>query len=180
MEHKLKHTKDQTKHCVHCHHEALNGSDYCARHGGNKAVIAQQKADIYNFQKTDFLHRAGELAYHPSRFSLTVELGILRSILDNYLEKMTDAKQVEKYTGVVNKQIELIDKIITKAMSLETKLQALLSKEEVAEILQQVVNCIEEYVSDPDTLTAIAIRFNEIMGNAVVQRQTDRENTLHP
>jgi hypothetical protein len=160
MEYELEHTKDKSDRCLLCHHKKVEGADYCPHHGANKQIQKQNKKELYEFQKTAFLARTIELAKHTEKYTLTIELGVQRSIFEQLLNKIDGFETLLRYNAQINATTQNIRNLVNDSLKLDAKIGELISKDSLIEIMQQVVDIIVEEIDDPDTVANIVDRIN--------------------
>lgn len=176
----IKATRDPEKQCKGlangnpCYYERVDGSDYCAMHGGQAAVRAKRKKDMYDFRKSQYFKNLAnkhmqEFSKGKNKFDLSEELGITRIILQEILEKCTDDMELLRYNQKISTTVAQIEKLIISSLKLDQKLGALVSKDEMIEIAQALIESIQKYIKDPLVTKAIVEDFEKVLNDRFVQ-----------
>ena len=160
MTYDLTHTKDKSEQCQLCHHQKIEGTKYCARHGANKQIIKEQRETLYNFQKTAFLQRTIKLANHGDKYTLTIELGVQRTILEEILNKINDFESILRYNSQINSTTQNIRNLVNDSLKLDERIGEMLSKKAEISLAHDIVDIITEEIDDQDTVVNIVERIN--------------------
>ena len=172
----IKATKDPEKQCEQlangnpCYYEKVEGSQFCAMHGGMRVVKARRKEAMYDFRKSQyFKHLADEhmkeFSKGKNKFDLSEELGITRIILQETLEKCTDETLLMRHSQKISMIVAQIERLITSSLKLDHKLGALVSKDEMVEIAQKLVGAIQKHIKDPLIVKEIVEDFEKVLND---------------
>jgi hypothetical protein len=134
----------------------VNGSDYCARHGANKALINQRVERLRNYRLAKWRNRVGEFADSPGIKSLRDEIGILRLTLETMLESCNDSMELILYSQRISDLVMKIEKLVVSCDKLENRMGMLLDKKTVLYLAQRYVEIINDHVTEPDVIDAIS------------------------
>lgn len=148
-----------------CPYKKVPGSKYCPRHGGNKAIQAQQAETLKNYRLTRWKQRVGEFADNSNIKSLREEVGILRMILEEMLNQCKDSMDLLLYSNKMSDLVMKIEKLVVSCDKLENRMGLLLSKGSVLFLAQQYVEIITDEVPDPDVIERISTRIIEATAN---------------
>ena len=176
----IKATSDPDKQCQGtagngaCYYERVEGSDFCAMHGGQSAIRKARKDSMYEFNKTTWLKKLTDdrlpvFSKGKNKYDLSEELGILRICLEETLNKCTDEAQLSRYNQKISKTIEQIQRLIESSLKLDQKLGSLVSKSEMVDIAQKLIEHIQTHVQDPNIIKAIVNDFEESLNDRFVQ-----------
>lgn len=148
-----------------CTNERIEGSDYCSMHGGNRVVETQKKKAMYEFYRTKYIKDKAERLpeFSRNKFNLETEIGILRIQLEELLNKCEDENDLLRFQPKINDLITRIEKTTTAALKLDQKIGSLLTKEQMVDVAQKLLNVIQEEIDDLDKVKIIADRFTEIL-----------------
>ncbi len=162
--------EDSPNRCQHiiptqgqCKLEACEGSKYCPAHGGNKGFQAQEKKKLRNYQLNKFRVRISELGNTSEILSLKDEIGILRFLIEEKINRCTSDHDLLLMSGPLSDLIMKVDRIICSCSKLESKLGHLLDKSEILQFAQTVVSIISKHITDEDTLTTISNQILEAL-----------------
>ena len=179
----IKATKDQEKQCQSlangnpCYYEKVEGSDYCAMHGGQTAVREKQKQEMYDLRKSKWLKqiaddKLNEFSRGKNKFSLAEELGILRIVLQEILGTCTDSTQLMRHNQKISSTIAQTERIILSSLKLDQKLGQLVSKDEMITIAQALVGCIQIEIQDANKIKSIVERFEKVLNDRFVPKSS--------
>ncbi len=159
----LEHAKLGDLKCDHgdCRYKPIEGTKFCPRHGGNRALQIKKEQTLYNFRRTTLHQRIIQLAGDPKRHSLKEELGVVRLILEEYVNKCADFTMILRYTGQITGIVDKIRVLVADSLKLDAKLGDLLSKEEMLKIAQELLDAVVDIIDDTDKIEEIADKFNE-------------------
>jgi len=147
-----------------CPFLAVPPTQYCPIHG-NHSVRKNNDETLYQFSRTEVLHRLEAFRSHPDSMKLTTELGVLRMTLETLINKCTDNFELVTNSAAISNLISSIDKTLTSNMKLEKHMNDLLSLGQVIAMAQAFFNVVIQYVKDPDAIEQIAQQFETIMQN---------------
>ena len=150
----------------------VNGSNYCPRHGGNVALQTQEKEKLRNYRLTKWKSRVGEFADSDGSKSLREEMGILRMILEEMLNRCTDTADLLLYSHRAADLVMRIEKLVVSCDKMEGKMGLLLSKESVLQLATEFVEIINKHVTDMDVIDVISME----MMQATVRTQNPVPN----
>ncbi len=146
-----------------CMFKAVPGTTHCPRHGGTKPAIALEKKNFRNLQLTQWGARVKEFGDNPEVKSLRDEIGLLRLILENLVNKCKDTDELIFYNQKITDLILKVEKLVSSAHKLEMSMGMMLDKTSVVKIGTSIAEIISEYVEDPDDLEIISNRIIEII-----------------
>jgi hypothetical protein len=143
-----------------CQLKALEGSQYCQIHGGNRAVAKKELEEKKQYLANKFLNRAAELRENGALLSLTTELSYLKAILDRRFEMIRDehsfvlnqasaADLIMKINTLVHSTVKLNDKLgstltADQALQFAQELQQIIAEELEGEALERVKSKIAD------------------------------------
>ena len=153
-----------------CRNQALEGSSYCAAHGGNKAVQSAEKASLNNYRLNKFNVRLQQLSTSPGIKSLRDEIAILRIMMEERLNMCNGAVDLMLHSHSISDLVMKIDKVVNSCHKLESNMGALLDKQDIIQFGGELINIIGNHITDEDILTALS---NEII--SAVARSTNVE-----
>lgn len=125
-----------------CYYRQMHGSKYCRKH-----TVGAKKKELRMYRLTVWKDRVSELTRHESIYSLTSEIGILRVVLEEMLNKCHDAETLLRYAPAIENNIMKLEKLVNGSVRLENKLNSLLSATAVAAFMQDVIDVCTNIVS---------------------------------
>lgn len=141
-----------------CMFFAVENSNYCQIHGGNKAQQAAVKNEMNLYRVAKYQKRITDLKTANGARTIDEELAIMRMILEEVLNKC----EIEGEMGLMlysTKISELVNNIkgcVVTADKLATKAGMLLGRSEAIVIAGKVVQILSEEIEDPALLSKIA------------------------
>jgi hypothetical protein len=156
-----------------CKFLAQENQAYCTYHlDPNKT----ENANLYEFNRTEFHSkfsaRINQFRKHERTRDISEEIGVLRVILERTLTRCTDDYELILQAPNIQELIDKIEKLIQSSIKIDKYIGELLSKQQVLQIAQELVNVVAEEVQSEDTIRKIAKRFEEIVNRNQGERQT--------
>lgn len=134
---------------------SLEGSTYCAAHGGNKAVEAKKKQELRNYRLTKFKQKVQELGNSDEIMSLREEIAILRVLFQEKWNRCDDEYELTMMSGPLSDLIMKVEKVVSSCNRLESKLGSHLDKTKVLQYAQMIVQIIAKHVQDDKLIEMI-------------------------
>jgi hypothetical protein len=147
-----------------CPYKRVEGSQFCQRHGGNKALQSAERGRANMYRVQLYEQRLNELAEHDRVKSLRDEIAILRILMEETLNKCTDKSELLLYSGRISELAMKLEKLVTSCNKLEEKMGMLLDKSAALALAGQIVNIISTYVTDADIVDKISMGIIEALG----------------
>lgn len=139
--------------------------DKCRMHGGRAPI----KSGKYSKYKVEFLKKVKEFANSPNLKSLSNEIGILRALLMNQLQKITEQGDFNpgnepspRAAALLAGIIEPIRRSVETLVKIEDGMRLTLDIPDLKAILEQIVQIIHEEVKDHNITKRIAERFETL------------------
>ena len=139
-----------------CTNKAMDNSDFCPAHGGNRGRDTAKKKELRNYRLAKFNSRLVELGNSDGVISLRDEIAVLRMMIEEKLNSCVDTHQLMMMSGPLSDLIMKVEKLVTSANRLESKLGSLLDKAKVLQFAQMIVQIIGQHVTDEEILETIA------------------------
>lgn len=143
----------KTGQCPYC---KIDHTDYCPMHGSNKGSIAQNEETKRNYQLRRWKNRVNDFADNDQIKSLREEVGILRMVMEEILNKCEDSTDLLMASHRISDTAMKIEKLVVSCDKLENRMGQLLSKRAVVQLAGEYVQIINNYVTDPDTIEHIS------------------------
>ena len=143
-----------------CPFRALPGSEYCKMHQGGTKFACARDQQLRNYRLAKWQSRLNEFADNSNIKSLREEIGILRIILEETINKCQDTEELIIYSGKIADNVIKIEKLVSSCHRLELSLGVLLDKTVVLQIADTIIETIGKYITDSNILDKIG---NEII-----------------
>lgn len=146
-----------------CRNISIEGTNNCPCHGGQKAASSNEKKRLKNYRLAVFHDRISELANNNEIISLTDEIGILRILIEEKINRCSDASDLLLISGPLSDLIMKSEKLIAAAEKLEMRLGKYLSKDKIIQFAQEMIEIISRYIENPTVLDAIGEDFSNLL-----------------
>jgi len=140
---------------------ALEGCTFCICHGGSTQRNAQKKQHESNYRLTKWQARLEQKASATGIKSLRDEVGILRMLLEEQLNKCEDTTDLLIHSGRISDLAMKLEKLVASCHKLEGSMGDLLDKTAILQFASEIVESVsDELKGDEKKINAIA---NKIM-----------------
>lgn len=139
-----------------CPYKAIANAKYCQRHGGNKSLQVLADASLRNYRLSKWQDRIDQLADSSKVKSLREDIGILRMMLEETINKCNDEVELVMNSAKIADLVLKIEKLVTSCHRLESNLGLMLDKQAAMQLSGEIVNIIGKHVTDDSTIAAIA------------------------
>lgn len=153
---------DQPNRCqaVHghgqCQYVSLEGSNYCAMHGGNKAQEAAKKKVQRGYNLAQWQNRVDDFSDGDNVKNLRAEIGILKMLLENVVNMCKTSQDLLLYSSKIGEMASKIEKLVVSCSRLESSMGMMLDKSAALHLAAMMVEIISKYVTDEDAVDMIA------------------------
>lgn len=131
-----------------CPMRAVEGSNYCMRHGGNKTIEKLDAAAVRGMRLARWQSRANELADHPQVKGLREEIGILRICLEETVCRCKDAEDIFMLSNKISDLILKIEKLVSSCHRLEQSTGQSLDKTAALNFAAGIIDVIAKHVTE--------------------------------
>jgi hypothetical protein len=139
------------------------GGKYCPIHTSSFSQNDKGvHGGLYNFNRTEVLSRLQTFKNHPDSRALAIELGLLRLILEQTVNKC-DAYDLLGQSAQISVMVDKIRDTLIANVKLEQKVGDLLSIEQVITIAQALYGVVCEHINDVEILERIANEFENVL-----------------
>lgn len=139
-----------------CPYIKVDNTDYCPMHGSNKGVITKNEEVKRNYQLQRWKSRINSFADNDQIKSLREEIGILRMVMEELLNRCEDSTDLLMTSHRISDVAMKIEKLVVSCDKLENRMGLLLSKRAVVQLAGEYVQIINNYVTDPDVIEQIS------------------------
>lgn len=153
-----------------CKYHAVNGSRFCAHHGGTIGLKAKERRAIY---KTKWAAQVLEHANHPEILNLTEEIGIIRLTLETLLNTCDSGLELIAQMPQIQRTVNQVQSLVSTCDKIQRANSTLLSETQLVEIALKLGEQIAACISDEDTITQV----RAIIAEVVVGIHIDEEQS---
>lgn len=145
-----------------CINRAVEGSQYCPVHGGNKAVELAAAQNLRSYRLVKYKARHDQFTTDPGIKSLREEIGILRILVEERMNLCQTDTDLLLHSAPLSDLIMKVEKLVSSCNRLEGQLGVMLDKTQALQFATEVIDIIGRYVENEETLSQIA---DEIIGS---------------
>jgi uncharacterized Zn finger protein (UPF0148 family) len=153
-----------------CPFQASQGSNYCPRHGGNKAIQAAEKEAVRTYRLHTWENRKNELADDGKIKSLREEIGITRILIEELVNQCTTSTDLILNSVKISDLVMKLEKLVVSCNTLEMKMGMLLDRATIIQIGSMIVEIVARYVQVPEEREEAAQAILEVVSNTIVQK----------
>lgn len=148
-----------------CVYKAIEGTVYCTMHAGvTQDLVRKEKLRNYRFQQ--YRERIENKADSGVIKSLREEIGILRVIMEEVVNKCKDDNDLLIYAPRITDLALKIEKVVVSCHKLETSLGHTLDKTAVLTIATRIVSIVSSYITDENTINNIVEEIGKMISEA--------------
>lgn len=136
-----------------CPNVRVEGKKYCPIHLAGQRV---DKEELRNYHLTKWQSRVNELADNDKVKSLREEIGILRIVLEEILNRCQDSSDLLIYSSKISDHVLKIERVVTSCHRLEQSTNLLLDKTAIIHISAMMIEIIGRHIADGDLLETIS------------------------
>ena len=146
-----------------CRYKAVEGGQFCLMHGGNKQIIKNKQAAMRNYRFQKYQQRISELADNDAVKSLREEIGVLRVLLEETVNRCSEDNDILIYAPKISDLVIKIEKLVTSCHRLESSLGSTLDKTVVLNMATSIVNIVGELIPDEEILQTLVGRIGDML-----------------
>lgn len=139
-----------------CNLQAVAGQRFCRLHFGIGHKIAEQK-NVRNYRLNKYQHRINEFADNDSLKNLHEEIGILRMLLEETINKCQSDTELLLYSTKISDLVVKIEKLVASCHKLELATGQLVDKSTMMFLGDVIIQIIGE-VCPPDKIQDVSER----------------------
>jgi len=164
-------SEDQPDRCqaVHslgqCRNVAVKGSNFCAAHGGNKAVQDAEREALRNYKLTQFQARIDEKKAAPDLKNLRDEIALLRMLIEERLNMCKSGTDLVLHSSAISDLIMKVEKVVASCHKLEKNMGMVVDKQAILNFAGRVVQIITLVLSDLEG----GEKFIDEIGNRILE-----------
>jgi hypothetical protein len=138
-----------------CPNGAMDKSDKCHMHAACDHSRIQNES-VRNYNLTKWQNRVNSFADNSQVKSLREEIGILRTVLEETMNRCNDTDDLLLYSPRITDTVLKIEKLVKTCHQLEYATGNLLDKNAVLQIATIVVEIIAQHVDDPKIVDQVS------------------------
>jgi hypothetical protein len=135
---------------------------YCSIHGGVAEINKQESGSKNMYRLAKYGSRISEFASHTQVKGLRDEIGILRMVLEERLNKCQDNDELILSSNVISDLVMKIQTVVTSCHRLESSMGQLLDKQQLIQFAEAIVKVICEEITDPALLAKVAYKIEAV------------------
>ena len=139
-----------------CNLQAVPGQRFCKLHFGIGNKVTEQKA-ARNYRINKWQHRINELADNDSMKNLHEEIGVLRLLLEETMNKCQSDTELLLYSTKISDLVTKIEKVVVSCHKLELATGQLVNKANMMFMGDVIIQIIGE-VCPPDKIGDVSER----------------------
>jgi len=147
-----------------CTNKAVDGSNYCYAHGGNKGVEKKKRENMNNFKLNQYKTRANELNESDKISSLKDEITLLRILIEERWNRCGNQQELLLSSGPISDLIMKCSTVVEKCHKLDARLGNLLDKSKIIQFAQCIIEIVSRH-TDEEILESISTEINEALEN---------------
>jgi len=148
-----------------CRNVAVEGSTFCAAHGGNKAVQDAEREALKNYKISKFQARIEEKKATPDLKNLRDEIALLRMLIEERLNICMSGTDLVLHSSAISDLIMKVEKVVSSCHKLEKNMGMVVDKQAILNFAGRVVQIITLELDDqPDKVDEIGNRILEEIG----------------
>lgn len=146
-----------------CLNKRMEGSKFCAAHGGNKGADATKARELKNYRIAKWNKKLLEKKDSSEIKSLTEEIAILREILQAHMMACNDETDLILKSQPIADLVTKIDKLVNSCNNIDKTLGNLIEKEKVVLFAKTIVDVITPYIPE-EKLDELNLKIQDSIG----------------
>jgi hypothetical protein len=138
-----------------CVLKKVEGSKFCAAHGGNKALASAKVESVSRFRLTKWQAQVERFRSDSDLKSLRDEIGILRVLLEERLNHCQTNLDLILHSGPISDLVVKIEKLVKSCHDIDKDFENLLDKTQVIQIADEIISVISEEITDEGVMNTI-------------------------
>lgn len=136
--------------------KAGEGATNCAAHGGASQLNSAERLSLRNYRLTKYHARIQELGESSEVKSLRDEIGILRMLVEERLNRVNDSMDLLMQSQPISDLVIKIEKIVTSCHKMEERTSQCLDRQAILQFASEVINIIDSKLADKEVVESIA------------------------
>ena len=149
-----------------CVNKVVPGTERCPLHVATSANLLKESIKR-NYRLAKLQDRVNDFADNPQVKSLREEVGILRLVLEEIVNRCQDGSDIILFAPRISEMVLRIEKLVSSCHRLEHQTGLLIDKAGAINIAIQIIEKVSVHVTDPDVLEKIGNDIELIISNPV-------------
>ena len=159
-----------------CYNKSVPGTKYCAIHGGVQAEQRLVKQGYKNYQLKKFQAKLDRMSDSSAIKSLKEEVGILRMILEERLNQITDETDLVLNSQFIADMVMKIEKVVSSMTKLDMQLGQMLDKQALLQMAAGLSTIITEELKDPILVETVINKIGDLITATFVDKDLDDDD----
>lgn len=144
-----------------CLNKALEGVSNCSVHNGNSQVNSNARKSTRMYRLNKWQDKISKMADNPKLKSLNEEVGILRVMLEETINKCKTEHDLILQSAVISDLIGKIERLVNSCHKLDKDLKVMLDKNEAVQLADTLLAIILKNIKDEVVLESVSTAFEE-------------------
>ena len=128
----------------------------CPKHGGNLALKQLEKKIVHSYRLKEWAQRLDEFAEDEQVKTLRGEIGVLRLVLEQTLNKCETNTELILYSSKISDLVTKIEKTVVSADKLEQRLGLVMDRTQALMFVGNIINILQKHIQDPAKIEAVS------------------------
>lgn len=138
------------------YYRVVEGAKYCPRHGGSVDMARNKKKAANQYRLSVWKNRLSEFTDNDGVKSLRDEIGILRIVLEEMMNKCSDRNDLLIYSSKISELAVKIEKLVMSCDRLEKNMGQMMDRPSALKFASKVVEIIGRHVESAEQLDSIS------------------------
>lgn len=156
-----------------CMNFAVTETGFCEDHTRGREGH-QQRAEIRNYRLTKWQARVEEFADSDKVKSLREEIGLIRMIIEEVVNRCKDNTELILMSGKISDMVMKAEKLVVSCHKLEASTGLLLDKTAILQLASLLIEIINQYIKDETVMQSISDQIVQ----TIIRAQPVKENVL--
>lgn len=145
-----------------CPFKALDGGNYCPRHGNNQ-IAAKKQREHRNYNLHRIRADMEKKIDSPEIKSLREEIALIRLILEKIVNRCEDDADLMLESDKIGELVSKVQTLVTSCHKIEISSQHLLDRNAIINIATNLIEVIVKHVKDPDIIDLISEEIPQVI-----------------
>jgi hypothetical protein len=137
-------------------YRVVEGTKHCPRHGGATEQARNKKKAGNQYRLSVWKNRLSEFTEHEGVKSLRDEIGILRIVLEEMMNKCSDRQDLLIYSTKISELAVKIEKLVMSCDRLEKNMGQMMDRPSAMKFAAKVVEIVARHVDSAEQLDSIS------------------------
>lgn len=163
-----------------CPYLAVEGCTHCPRHGGvqQSQKLDHNRLNNYRLTKAIWKSKISEKANNPNIRNLSDEIGIIRVVIEETIEKCTDSSTLLTFSDKLTNLVGQVQRLVEASQKLDERNKELLPRNIIIIVADSIVTILGRYIQDPDELLRVSEEIGNVIANVGSFQGTDQPRAI--